>query len=89
MNSADRSRTFGDAATPVNPAPDYFVMTIHPPRMDRGGYVEFTLTVPAVARSCHSLPRSGGRSDAVAAGRGPRCGASFALGLTQATLSRA
>jgi hypothetical protein len=32
------------SATPVNPAPDYFVMTVHPPRMDRDGYVEFTLT---------------------------------------------
>ena len=35
---------FGDAATPINPAPDYFVMTVHPPRMDRDGYVELTLT---------------------------------------------
>ena len=23
---------------------DYFTMTVHPPRMDRDGYVEFTLT---------------------------------------------
>jgi hypothetical protein len=30
-NSADRSRRFGDAATPVNPEPDYFIMTVHPP----------------------------------------------------------
>ena len=35
---------FGDAATPINPAPDYFIMTVHPPRMDRDGYVEFALT---------------------------------------------
>jgi hypothetical protein len=35
---------FGDAATPIHPAPDYFIMTVDPPRMDRGGYVELTLT---------------------------------------------
>ena len=35
---------FGDAETPINPAPDYFIMTVHPPRMDRDGHVEFTLT---------------------------------------------
>jgi hypothetical protein len=35
---------FGDAATPVNPVPDAFIMHVNPPRFDRDGYVEFTLT---------------------------------------------
>lgn len=52
---------FGDAATPVNPAPDYFIMTVHPPRMDREGSVEFTLTDDARCGLVVSpLPRSGG-----------------------------
>jgi hypothetical protein len=40
----DRVRDeFGDAATPVNPVPDCFVMTVHPPRYGRDGVVEFKL----------------------------------------------
>jgi hypothetical protein len=40
----DRVRDeFGDAATSVNPVPDYFTMTVYPPRYGRDGYVEFTL----------------------------------------------
>jgi len=40
----DRVRDeFGDAATPVNPNSDCFIMTVHPPRFSRDGYVEFTL----------------------------------------------
>jgi len=38
---------FGDAATPVNPVPDYFVMHVYPPTRERDGYVEFTLTEDA------------------------------------------
>ena len=40
----DRVRDeFGDAATSINPVQDFFVMTVHPPRMGREGRVEFTL----------------------------------------------
>lgn len=34
---------FGDAVVPINPVEDYLVMTVHPPRMSRDGYVEFEL----------------------------------------------
>ena len=51
---------FGDAATPINPAPDYFIMTVHPPRMDRDGYVEFTLTDDARRGLAAERPRSSG-----------------------------
>jgi hypothetical protein len=34
---------FGDAATPINPNSDSFVMKVFPPRRDRDGYVEFEL----------------------------------------------
>lgn len=40
----DRVRVeFGDAATPVRPNADCFVMTIHPPRLGRDGFVTFEL----------------------------------------------
>lgn len=35
---------FGDVATAANPNRDYFIMTVHPPRCSRNGYVEFTLS---------------------------------------------
>ena len=35
---------FGDAATPVNPVANAFVRHVYPPRLNRNGYVEFTLT---------------------------------------------
>lgn len=40
---------FGDAGTSINPVPDYFVMHVHPPRLGRDGFVEFTLS-PDMAR---------------------------------------
>jgi hypothetical protein len=51
---------FGGGATPINAAPDYFTMTVHPPRMDRDGYVELTLADDARCGLERERAQSGG-----------------------------
>ncbi|OHB82142.1 MAG: hypothetical protein A2V98_00825 [Planctomycetes bacterium RBG_16_64_12] len=51
---------FGDGATSINPVADYFAMTVHPPRMDRDGSVEFVLTDDARRGLEIERARSGG-----------------------------